>query len=356
MQNTGGLQPEYKNYRRQKCFIGHSLGAEWCEDLKSACNETLPKLNLEPWYAADHFTPTQTLRDKVVELIANSRFGIYDISNWKDRDGNWQLPRNVYIELGIAIALNRPTLLLCHTSNKELQLPTCLQSIKVLEFSGDVTLKKVLETQLPKWINVPPDRNWLNRFCIFGNQTCSFREKHPYTQQWGQEKIHCHISDGLNKNYPGYNQSECDEIRGAFEEILDRYDDLTFNYLDEISVVDNYQYSLCSHCQAVRSTPFAMYRILSNTSAETFITIGISIALEKLFEYKISKIILVKHERDLPSLLRGYEVVEAVNSKEIKQKLKTFLPAVMNTVRQTTWRPRALPFFENTILPRAPVQ
>ena len=343
MQNTGGLQPEYKNYRRQKCFIGHSLGAEWCEDLQSACNETLPKLNLEPWYAADHFTPTQTLRDKVVELIANSRFGIYDISNWKDRDG-------------IAIALNRPTLLLCHTSNKELQLPTCLQSIKVLEFSGDVTLKKVLETQLPKWINVPPDRNWLNRFCIFGNQTCSFREKHPYTQQWGQEKIHCHISDGLNKNYPGYNQSECDEIRGAFEEILDRYDDLTFNYLDEISVVDNYQYSLCSHCQAVRSTPFAMYRILSNTSAETFITIGISIALEKLFEYKISKIILVKHERDLPSLLRGYEVVEAVNSKEIKQKLKTFLPAVMNTVRQTTWRPRALPFFENTILPRAPVQ
>ena len=348
MQNTGGLQPEYKNYRRQKCFVGHSLGAEWCEDLKSACNETLPKFNLEPWYTADHFTPTQTLRDKVVELIANSRFGIYDISNWKDRDGKWQLPRNVYIELGIAIALNRPTLILCQ-SKQELKLPTCLQGIKLLKFTGDVTLKKELEAQLPQWIDIPPERDWLNRYCIFGNKTCSFREKHPYTQQWGQEKIHCHISDGLNKNNLSYNQSECDEIRGAFEEILDRYSDLTFKYLDEISIVNNYQYLLCSYCQTVRSTTFAIYRISSNTSAETFIAIGISIALEKLLEYKIPKVILVKTERDLPSLLRGYEVVEAINSKEIKQKLKAFLPVVMNTVRQTTWKPKPLPFIDISV-------
>ena len=344
MQNTGSLQPEYQNYECQKCFIGHSVGAEWCEDLQSPCAEVLPKFNLEPWYAADHFTPTQTLRDKVVELIANSRFGIYDISSWKDKDGNWQLPRNIYIELGIAIALNRPTLLLRHTSNQELQLPTCLQGIKLLDFAGDVTLKKALETQLPQWINVPPDRDWLNRFCIFGNQVCSFREKHPCTQQWVQEKIHCHISDGLDKNHPHYHQSECDEIRGAFEDILNRYSDLVCNYLDEISVVDSYQYLLCSHCQAVRSSPFAIYRILPNTSAETFIAIGISIALEKLFEYKIPKVILVKHERDLPSLLRGYEVVEAVNSKQLKQKLKAFLPIVLKLVRETKWKPKILPF------------
>lgn len=350
MQNIGGLQPEYKNYDRQKCFVGHSLGAEWCEDLQNACAEILPKFNLEPWYAADHFTPTQTLRDKVVELIANSRFGIYDISSWKDRDGNWQLPRNVYIELGIAIALNRPTLLLRHTSNQDLQLPTCLQGIKILEFAGDVTLKKALEAQLPQWIDIPPDRDWLNRFCIFGNQVCSFREKHPRTHQWGQENINCHISDGLDKNYPCYHQSECDEIRGVFEEILNRYSDLTFNYLDEISIADNYQYLLCSHCQTVRSTPFAIYRILPNTSAETFIAIGISIALEKLFEYNIPKVILVKNERDLPSLLRGYEVVEAVNSKEIKQKLKNFLPTVLKMVRKTIWQPRLLPFAETIIL------
>lgn len=350
MQPISGIQPKYKNYDRQKCFVGHSLGAEWCEDLQSACTENLLKFNLEPWYTADHFTPTQTLRDKVVELIANSRFGIYDISSWKDREGNWQLPRNVYIELGIAIALNRPILLLRHTSNQELKLPTCLQSIKILEFAGDVTLKKALEVELRQWIDVPPDRDWLNRFCIFGNKVCSFREKHPCTQQWGQEKIHCHISDGLDRNYSWYHQSEGDEIRGVFQDIFNRYSDLAFNYLDEMSIADNYQYLLCSYCQTVRSTAFAIYRILPNTSAATFIAIGISIALEKLFEYKIPKVILVKNERDLPSLLRGYEVVEAVNSKEIKQKLKAFLPTVLKMVKETTWRPRPLPFAETIIL------
>ena len=183
MQNTGGLQPEYKNYERQKCFVGHSLGAEWCEDLQSACAEVLPKFYLKPWYAADHYRYTQTLRDKVVNFIANSRFGIYDISSWKDKDGNWQPARNVYIELGIAIALNRPTLLLHHTSSRELKLPTCLQSIKILEFAGAATLKKVLKAQLPDWIHVPPNQDWLNRFCIFGNKVCSFRETHPYVQR-----------------------------------------------------------------------------------------------------------------------------------------------------------------------------
>ncbi|NEP27568.1 effector-associated domain EAD1-containing protein, partial [Moorena sp. SIO3I6] len=349
MQNTGGIHPKYKNYERQKCFIGHSLGAEWCADLQSACDEILPKFNLEPWYAADQFTPTQTLREKVVELIANSRFGIYDISSWEDRDGNWQLPRNVYLELGIAIALNRPTLLLRHTSNQELQLPKCLQSIKILDFAGIVTLKKALDAQLPQWIDVPPDRDWLNRFCIFGNQVCSFRDKHPWEQKWGQEKITCHISDGFDKNHPRYHQSECEEIRGVFENIFNRYSNLTFNYLDELSLVDGYQYLLCSHCQTVRSTPFALYRILPNTSAETFIAIGMSLALDKLFESNIPRVILVKSERDLPSLLRGYDVVEACNSKEIKQKLKERLPKILNMVRETTWKPRPLPFIDNLV-------
>jgi hypothetical protein len=176
---SGEMQANYMSYDRQKCFVAHSLGAEWAEDLKSACANILPKFNLEPWYAADHFDPTQPLRDKVVELIANSRYGIYDISHWQDKQGNWHLPHNVFIELGIAIALNRPTLLLRHSSNKSLPLPDCLQGIETIDFAGDVTLKKTLEQRLPQWLDVPPDRDWLNRFCIFGDRICSFREQHP---------------------------------------------------------------------------------------------------------------------------------------------------------------------------------
>lgn len=340
------LQLNYVNYDRQKCFVAHSLGADWSGDLKSACATILPKFNLEPWYAADHFDPTQPLRDKVVELIANSRYGIYDISNWQDKQGNWYLPRNVFIELGIAIAFNRPTLLLRHSSNQHLPLPACLQSVEIVEFAGDITLKKELEKRLPHWLDIPPDRDWLNRFCIFGNRICSFREQHPCSQQWGRQTIPCHISDGLDVKHTNFSQFECDEVRGAFEEIFSRFSDLEFCYLDELTVADGYQFLTCSHCQTIRSTPFAIYRITPTTSAETFVAIGISIALEKLFEYKIPKMILVKQEQDLPSLLRGYEVIEAVGTKGTKSKLKVFVPNVIKTIREKSWRPRPLPFIE----------
>lgn len=346
MEIVDALQIKYRNYDRQKCFVAHSLGAEWSEDLKSACAAILPKFNLELWYAADQFDPTQPLRDKVVELIANSRYGIYDISSWQDKQGNWQLPRNVFIELGIAIALNRPTLLLRHSSNKNLPLPACLQSVETIEFTGDFTLKKELEKRIPQWLGVPPDRDWLNRFCIFGDRVCSFREQHPCSQQWGQKNLHCHVADGLDKKHPNYCQSERDEIRGTFEEIFSRYSDLEFSYLDELPLVGGYQFLLCSHCQTVRSTPFAIYRISPTTSAEAFVAIGISIAIEKLFQYKIPKILLVRQEQDIPSLLRGSDVVEATGTNDMKRKIKSFLPGMIQIVRGTGWQSRPLSFIE----------
>jgi len=343
MQNTGGLRPEYKTYERQKCFVGHSREAEWRDDLLSACAEVLPKFGLEPWYAADHFDPTKPLRDKVVELIANARYGIYDLSSWQDRSGQWHLPRNVFIELGMAIALNRPALLLRHTSDKAMPLPACLQGVELLEFAGETTLKRALEERLPQWFDVPPDRDWLNRFCIFGNRVCDFREEHPRARQWGYETLHCHVSDGLDRDHPCFQKAEREEIRGAFENVFSHYSDLVLGYLDELSLIDGYQFLLCSYCHTVRSTPFAVYRILPHTPAEVFIAIGMSIALEALFEYSIPKVLLVRQEPDLPSLLRGYEVVEAVNSSEVKKKLKAFIPAVVQKVREAAWKPKPLP-------------
>jgi hypothetical protein len=323
-QNTAGLHPKYITYERQKCFVGHSREAEWRDDILGACAEVLPGFGLEPWYAADHFDPTKPLRDKVVELIANARYGIYDLSSWQDAHGEWHLPRNVLIELGMAITLNRPALLLRHTSNKALPLPACLAGVELLQFAGETTLKKALQQRLPQWFDVPPDRDWLNRSCIFGNRICGFREEHPRARQWGHETLCCHVSDGLDRGHPCFQEAEREEMRGAFEDVLSRYSDLAFDYLDELSLADGYKFLLCSQCQTVRSTPFAVYRILPHSPAEVFITVGMSIALETLFEYDIPKVLLVRQEQDLPSLLRGYEVVEAVSSSEVKRKLSIY--------------------------------
>ena len=346
VQTIGGLRLEYKIYEHQKCFVGHSHEAEWRDDILSACVEVLPKFGLEPWYAADHFDPTEPLRDKVVKLIANARYGIYDLSSWRDKRGEWHPPRNVLIELGMSIALNRPALLVRHTSNETLPLPVCLHGIELLDFAGETTLKRTLEERLPQWFDVPPDRDWLARFCTFGNRGCSFREEHPRARQWGNKTLHCHASDGLDQDHPCFQKIERDEIRGAFGEIFSRYDNLAFDYLDELPSASGYQFLLCSFCQTVRSTPFAVYRISPHTTAGVFIAIGMSIALETLFEYDIPKVLLVRQEQDLPSLLRGYEVIEASGISEAKRKLRGFIPSVIQKARKATWKPRPLPFVE----------
>jgi len=96
----------------------------------------------------------------------------------------------------------------------------------------------------------------------------------------------------------------------------------------------------------VRAHPFAIHRLTENTQPETLIAIGISIALEKQFDYKIPKLLLVENPEDLPSLLKGYEYVPARSDKERKEQLRRFLPTVMRQVRETVWKPRRLPFIE----------
>jgi serine/threonine-protein kinase len=343
---TGGLNPEYHNYDKQRCFVGHSLDAPWREDLITICSEVLPDFELEAWYAADHFTPTKSLRQKVVELIANTRYGIYDLSYWrKDDKSEWQMPRNVFIELGIAIALNRPMLLLRHSSNRvgNLSLPQCLESISthILEFSGAATLRCVLKERLSQWADTPPDQDWWNRFCTFGSRVCEYREAHPHIRQLGQT-VHCHISDGQDTDRP--------DFREVVEEVLGRFDDVTYDYLDALSLCNGYDFLLCTHCQTVRSTPFAIYRITPHTAPETFIAIGMSLALETQFSHAIPKILLTTDVHDIPSLLAGYEVVVAHNDTERKTYLRKFMPQVIQLARKTTWKPRPLPFIE--IVPR----
>ncbi|HKS40562.1 MAG TPA: DNA-directed RNA polymerase subunit alpha C-terminal domain-containing protein [Blastocatellia bacterium] len=336
------LQAEYENYGRQKCFVAHSHEAHWRDDILAACDKVLPQFDLEPWYAANQADPTQTLRDKVVELIANSRYGIYDLSYWKGADGKWHLPRNVLIELGVAIALNRPALLLRHKSNQEaaLPLPDCLESVSryILDFAGESSLGLALKEHLPKWLNAPPERDWWNRFCIFGNKTCDYRETHPRLKQWGQKFLRCHIADG-----PDVDRSD---FRSLMEEILERFTDITYVYFDGVSLTKGYEFLLCSHCQLARSTSFAIYRITPNTPAESFIAIGMSIALEKQFGYKIPRILLSDSIQDVPSLLWDNEVAIARNDKKRKEELRKFIPSALQRVRETMWRPRPLPFVE----------
>jgi mRNA-degrading endonuclease RelE of RelBE toxin-antitoxin system len=155
-------------------------------------------------------------------------------------------------------------------------------------------------------------------------------------ERWQQEGLHCHIADGPDADRV--------DFRCLVEDEMGRYNDLTFAYLDDCKPTHPYHFVQCAHCQAVRSSQFAIYRITPQTGAETYIAIGMSIALSTQFGYEIPKIFLTADVRDVPSLLSGYEVIEAVSTKVRKQRLRKALPVVMQRVQECAWRPRVLPF------------
>ena len=349
--DSDGLRRTYQTYKKQKCFVAYSHNSSWRPVIVKICKEVLaqPNFGLEPWFADEHFNSTATLRNKVVEMIANARYGIYDISYWrKDEKGSWEMPRNVLIELGMAIALNRPALLLRHIDNRMhgLELPKSLESVTVHEFQGGKkSLREVLEANLPEWGRRSPDQDWKDIYCIFGCLQCRYRAIHPLVQQLGQEKLNCHISDGDDPDQP--------DFRNAVEEILGRIKEVTFEYLTSRPTPIGYNFRLCSQCQVVRSTPFAIYRITPHTSAETFLAIGMSIALETQFGYTIPKVLLTGHPQDVPSLLSGYEVVVTSNEDETTSRLLQFIPEVLLQVRQIAWKPRPLP--EEAVSPQTPI-
>ncbi len=340
--NTGGLNPLYQTYEHQKCFIGLSHGASWRPEIVKACEDVLPSFELEPWYADTYHDPARLyLLDIVVAMIANARYGIYDLSYWRKNDkSEWEMPRNVFIELGIAIGLNRPMLLLQRETSQQKgpKLPECLESIRdrILSFKGPHSLKEALMKHLPDWVHVPPDQEWINRYCHFGGRACTYRDRHPH---WLQGSMPCHVA---------YDQNT--EFRRTIEEVLHDYSNIKISYLNELSIAENYEFLLCSYCQTVRSTPFAIYYITPDTPGETFIAIGISIALEKIFNHNVPKILFTTDIDHVPSLLQGYKVAVANDYTEVTRLLYEFLPEVYNVVRKASWKSRPLPFIE--ILPR----
>lgn len=347
--DTGGLSSLYQHYERQKCFIGLSHGARWREEIVSTCDEVLPSpgFDLEPWYADHYYDPTKPLLDIVVEMIANARYGIYDLSYWrKEGEREWIMPRNVFIELGIAIALNRPTLLLQHEESRQEgpKLPECLEGVRdrILPFAGNYSLEKALKDRLPQWVNVPPEQEWQNRYCHFGDRRCLHREAHPRARHWMHGPLPCLISHGSDRDQR--------DFRATIERVLRNYNDVQASYLNELAPSEGYEFLHCTYCQKVRSTPFTIHRITPETPAEAFMAIGISIALEAQFNYKIPKILLAARMEDVPSLLAGHKVVLAKDDLERKKRLQEFLPMVYQAVRTTTWRSRPLPFIE--VMPR----
>ena len=85
------------------------------------------------------------LTEKIVPKIRSTRFGIYDLSN-PDKP-------NVFLELGVAIGMGKPYLIICERGTK---LPSDVLGLDRIEYESYVDLTRQLKAKVAKALRAQP--------------------------------------------------------------------------------------------------------------------------------------------------------------------------------------------------------
>jgi hypothetical protein len=122
-------------------FVGHSFGGTDAGDLREAIEETLD--GLRPYYADKDYVEGQIFKDKILERIKETKFGLYEIS---------QHSPSVYLELGAAIALEKRAYILCKKGTK---IPSNLDGLDRIEYTSFKHLKEQLREKVQELQEIP---------------------------------------------------------------------------------------------------------------------------------------------------------------------------------------------------------
>ena len=324
---------------RHVCFIGHSFTDNWSVDVIEAYEAVFSELHLVSSSVANQFAPPKTLCEKVVELIDNAHFGgIYDLSPKEEEPNKGDIPWNVFIELGIAIGLNRRILLFKRTGRQSnFALPEWFGNLntKLLEIGGAQALKRGLREVLPEWFKEVPEQNWHKRFCSFAERTCEYREMSPLPHIHRERTYQCHVSCG-----------EDEDFQDTVNEVMERFSGtVTHHYLHTLPMANGYTFFPCTYCQQARTNPFAIYHLSPQPQIETLLSIGMILAIEKQFPQKIPLILLAKQMDHVPSLLSdsGYQIQVYKNKQHCRRLLHTAVNSIVEQLRLVPFTPYMLP-------------
>ncbi len=327
-----------KLHQYPKCFISLSQQTRHYANIIGFCDRVLPSFDLSPLYAPTFSDEGDSSLNEVINMINNASYGIYDLSYWrKDAESQGLAPGNEFIELGIAMGLNRPVLLLLDSDMMKagVQLPRGLEDLRdqIVPIAGTSSFKERFKQRLHRLRESCENELLLKkRFCLFAARDCEYREEHPFIGNRGANTLSCLVANGL------------DTVKNLF----DRYD-MDYKYLDDLPGPVGYQLWCCAHCQTVRSSRLALYPITSETPPETFIALGITLALEAQFKYTIPKLLIAQDAHQLPSLLRGHDVMFIRDPAQLEREFGRKIPTLMQNVRNTRVRSQPIPAIIYTI-------
>jgi len=274
--------------RQESCFLAKE-GMDRSDDLSAALSLALDEFKVSPIGADDLVIPGSFLC-KIAALIRETRFGIYELTDSKNL--------NVYLQLGIAIGLRRPFLLLKHRDIELSPLASGLDYFPVesyLELRFDLKPKvRDIIVSMSHYLPDVEESSKVQRGVLVGCDGTEF----PDFAYAITKVLH---SRGFT---PLFGQ-----IDSRISTILDR-EDLTYNVIDKTA--GNLLNRLSA---AIATSDLIIVRIDGQASPDAILILGIALAQNR-------RTILIHSEKSpVPSYLLGLNHIRFSTFLELSQKI-----------------------------------
>lgn len=297
MFETGGLCSGYPLIPRpNQYFIAQEFSSER-EDLRQALSGALDEFGLQS-IRADDFYWGGPILCKISAMILSTRFGVYQLTKSQNR--------NVYLELGIAVGQRKPFILI---KDHDAMIPSLAQGLEYFPVNGYLELKFNLMEKA---------NSTLAEIGRYKPREISFSDNQSkviVAHGGGWDAVD--FSVAIANLVQGYNLKPVllNDPDGKISYYLNK-----LNIIHEIIGIDRGN-RLDHVVNAIQSALFGIYRIDKESEADTFLSLGISMALNRQG--------LLFYKADPPSDLQGLNSLRYSSEKELKSSFQTQFGAIL---------------------------
>lgn len=274
-----------------KYFVAQEFN-ETKNDLRETLAAALHELGFSP-IAADDFLWTEKLLCKIAALIQGTPFGIYQLSTNQNR--------NVYLELGIAIGLQKPFVLV---KDRDATPATMIRDIEYYQIDDYLSARYKLGRLLEKYIaSVGQYRP--------KDVIMPISSKKAVLSHWESESVDITVVIAKQLKSAGFAPV-----------VIGKRDQKLEEYLVSDAKVDSPEFAETrdSIFKAISSSRFGVFHIDKPSSANNFLALGFTIGLNRPF-------LPIKNARNEPPTDLNYlSPLEYSGFTDLGKKLHTRLP------------------------------
>lgn len=260
-------------------------------DLRKSIDKAMNQFELSS-IRADDFYWGDSILCKIGSLILSTPFGIYQLSKSQNR--------NVHLELGIAMGMGKPFVLV---KDRAAEVAKLIRDIEYYQINSYLETSYELGDLLQKFVtNIG---NFSPKKLLATSPQSTAVIAHGNLE-------HIDIGVTIAKQLAKYNYTPL--ILGEFDEKLARY-------LENEGITPSFATTRDEIVSAIQTSSFGVYRTDKIASADTFVELGIAIGLNQPFF-----LIINSQNEPPPSDLNGLSTLSFHGFTDLERKLETHFP------------------------------